>query len=63
LLAPELFDAPEVSDEWALFQAAKWAGVAPWDLAEKPAGWLLSILSAIDVEEKVRAAVRKRHGH
>jgi hypothetical protein len=48
-----MFDAPEVVDEWNLLQAAKWIGVAPWELLKQPAGWLLAILSALEVENSV----------
>jgi len=34
-----------------LIQAAKWAGVPPWELMGRPVVWLLSILEAMEVEQ------------
>ncbi len=53
-----MFDAPEIVDEWNLLQAAKWIGVAPWELLKQPVGWLLSILSAMNVENGVYKAMK-----
>lgn len=52
LNAPQLIEAPDASvmDAVNLAIAAKWAGVAPWELAEKPIFWLDSIRTAMEVE-------------
>ena len=45
--APEIFEPPaEILEMLNLVQAARWLGVAPWDLARQPVTWHdLSILS------------------
>lgn len=45
-----------------LLQAAKWAGVPPWELLEQPAGWLMGILAVMEVEGRVAKDVRGRRG-
>ena len=41
----------EVLPDWYyLLKAAKWLGVAPWDLATQPAVWLEFTLEAMNAE-------------
>jgi hypothetical protein len=54
LLHPDLYEPPENIDDWMLLQAAKWAGVPPWELQKKSAGWILSIWQAMEVENALR---------
>lgn len=52
----------EVPEEYALVQAAKYLGVAPWDLAERPQWWTnlaLTFSSAEAQAEKQRSAQKK----
>jgi hypothetical protein len=42
-----------------LLQAAKWAGVPPWELQKKSAGWILSIWQAMEVENALRTKISK----
>jgi len=43
-------------DEWNLFQAARWAGVAPWELERQSAWWKNRILSVMAVEDGLAKA-------
>jgi hypothetical protein len=54
LLHPDLYDPPPEIDEWMLLQAAKWAGVPPWELYDQPAAWLLSIWEAMETENDIK---------
>lgn len=47
-------------DEWNLIGAARWAGIPPWELAERPAWWLNRILSVMAVEAGAAKAKKKR---
>lgn len=44
-------------DDVNLVMAARWAGVAPWELAQRPLGWLDWIETAMEME---RAAFNAR---
>lgn len=47
--------------DWlGLVAAARWAGVAPWDLATQPAAWLEAIQMAreVEIEQAKRASHR-----
>ncbi len=47
-------------EEWNLFQLARWAGVAPWDLAGQPVFWLNKLEFYAGIEEGVQEA-RLKH--
>jgi hypothetical protein len=47
-------------DEWNLFQAARWMGVAPWELAERPAFWLEHGLFMQQVDGEVQSGQVKK---
>lgn len=49
-------------DDYALFQAAKYLGVAPWDLAERPNYWQDRALVFAEAEALARADVQRRAG-
>lgn len=55
LAAPDVYEEPDADlvQSLTLVRAAKWAGVRPWELAEKPAIWLDLILLAQDAEQQV----------
>lgn len=59
LNAPQLMEPPDANiiDAVNLVIAAKWAGVAPWELAQKPIAWLDIIRLAMEVET---ASARKQ---
>lgn len=62
--APDLFEPPDATTlEWLeIVTAARWAGVAPWELARRPAAWLEAMKTARDVEVAMeRQAVRNRN--
>jgi hypothetical protein len=53
-------------DDWILIQAARWAGVAPWELAAQPARWLNLICDVMEVEGElasIRRKERKNNGN
>lgn len=52
LAAPEVMEPPEmdVLDLVNLVLAAKWAGVAPWELAKMPVAWFDAIHLAREAE-------------
>lgn len=54
--APDLFDPPESAVLINLVQCARWAGVAPWELARQPVVWLDAILTAMEMENEVISA-------
>lgn len=60
LLYPDLYEPPEDIDDWMLLQAAKWAGVPPWELQKKSAVWILSIWQAMEVENKLKESFHKK---
>jgi|GEM_PF-2039727 len=62
LEAPEMFDSPdgETLDWLELIQTAKFLGVAPWELAEKPITWLKMGMLAREVENHAAALYRRR---
>lgn len=52
----------EIPEWYALFRAAKYLGVAPWELAKRPAIWMQWALAAEGAEghaERERAKHRK----
>jgi len=59
LLHPDLYEPPEDIDDWMLLQAAKGAGVPPWELQKKSAVWILSIWQAMEVENALRTKISK----
>ncbi|MEJ5222852.1 MAG: hypothetical protein WHV44_00230 [Anaerolineales bacterium] len=59
--APDLFDAPAEALEWVqLVQCARWAGVAPWDLARQPIAWLDAILVAMLLDSSETKALKEK---
>lgn len=47
-------------DWWPLLQAAKYLGVAPWDLARQPAYWMRWALTAMGAEAEVNEQQLRR---
>lgn len=47
-------------EEYTLFQAAKWMGVAAWDLAERPTFWRDWALTFMEAEGQAREQLAKR---
>ena len=45
-------------DDYPLFRAAQWLGVAPWDLARQSIYWLRRALFFMEAEASARAARR-----
>ena len=51
----------ETFPEWYLLvQAAKWLGVAPWDLMEKPIWWMHWALAGRVAENKAEKIMTER---
>lgn len=52
LAAPDVMESPDtdVLELVNLVLVAKWAGIAPWELAEMPVAWFDAIRLARDVE-------------
>lgn len=63
LAAPELFDPPDAETlEWLeIVTAARWMGIAPWELAHQPAAWLEAAKMARDVELDAIERARKNN--
>lgn len=51
-----------VPNWYRLVKAARYLGVAPWDLATKPVWWLEVALASQDAEAKARAHKTKSKG-
>lgn len=49
-----------VLKEWNFFQAARWLGVAPWELAAQDSFWLERTKDFMSVEMGVRDALNAR---
>jgi len=47
---------------YRLIRAAKYLGVPPWDLAEKPHTWVNMAESAQDAEAHAKAMLERQHG-
>lgn len=62
LAAPDLYDPPDAGlvQVLTLVKAARWQGVAPWELAAQPAWWLDIIQTAMDVEQAVHEKQRSK---
>jgi hypothetical protein len=58
LAAPDVIEPPAALflADINLIMAAKWAGVAPWELAQKPLGWLDWIETAMEMERAATSA-------
>lgn len=52
--------AGKVPAWYLLFQAAKYLGVAPWELQEQSIEWYLYALAAISAENEAAEALRRR---
>jgi hypothetical protein len=63
LLHPDLYEPPETVEDWMLLQAAKWAGVPPWELQKQSAVWILNIWNAMEVENALRKQTLKTNNH
>jgi len=52
----------EVPNWYRVIKAARYLGVAPWDLATRPNWWLEVALASQDAEAKARAAKQAAKG-
>lgn len=50
----------EMHDWYVLIRAAKYLGVAPWELAEKPIAWMNWALAAEDIDDSLEREMAKR---
>lgn len=59
LAAPDVMEPPDARfmADVNLVMAAKWMGVAPWELVQQPLAWLEWIETAMEME---RAAINAR---
>lgn len=62
LAHPDLFEPPDVGilQSLALVRAARWLGVAPWELAGQSAWWLDVVETAMDVERQQYEQQRRK---
>lgn len=52
-----------VPDDLALFQAARWLHVAPWELAKQPVYWRNRAHTFMGAEESAREQLANRHNN
>jgi hypothetical protein len=55
-------DGYEPPDDWVLIRAAKYLGVAPWDLEYAPVEWLHRAVAYAAAEEGARADAQRDLG-